>query len=440
MLRDDLIKKIQERKARIGVIGLGYVGLPLVLRFGEERFSVIGFDIDPEKVKKLNSGESYIHHIPSGRIQTLLKDKQFEATSDFGRLSEPDCIIICVPTPLTAKKDPDMQYIETTADAVCKTLRRGQLVSLESTTYPGTTDEVLLEKFRVKGLEVGKDYFLVFSPEREDPGNPKFSTRTIPKVVGGTTESCLEIGKTLYGSVIDRVVPVSSTRAAELVKLLENIYRSVNIALVNELKLLGERMDIDIWEVIEAASTKPFGFTPFFPGPGLGGHCIPIDPFYLSWKAKEYDFSTRFIQLAGEINTAMPHHVVERIGEALNEKAKAIRGSKILIVGVAYKKDVDDVRESPALEIMKLLKERGAELSYTDPYIPRLHRMREYDFSYMSSVPLNEDTLRNVDLVLITTDHTSVDYQFVVEHSRITVDTRNATKGIKRGSEKVVRA
>src|SRR6185369_11368857 len=271
---------------------------------------------------------------------------------------------------LTAKKDPDLQYIETTADAVCKTLRVGQLVSLESTTYPGTTEEILLEKFRAKGLEVGKDYLLVFSPEREDPGNPKFSTRTIPKVVGGVTESCLEVGKTLYGSVIDRVVPVSSTRAAELVKLLENIYRSVNIALVNELKLLGERMNIDIWEVIEAASTKPFGYTPFFPGPGLGGHCIPIDPFYLSWKAKEYDFSTRFIQLAGEINTAMPHYVVERIASALNDRGKPVKGSKILVLGVAYKKDVDDARESPALEIMELLMASGAKLAFSDPYIP----------------------------------------------------------------------
>jgi UDP-N-acetyl-D-glucosamine dehydrogenase len=440
MQKDDLLKKIRERKARIGVIGLGYVGLPLVLRFGEERFSVIGFDIDPEKVSKLNAGQSYIHHIPGSRLQTLLKDGQFEATSDFSRLSEADCIVICVPTPLTAKKDPDLQYIETTAEAVSKTLRKGQLVSLESTTYPGTTEEILLEKFGPKGLEVGKDYFLVFSPEREDPGNPKFSTRTIPKVVGGVTPHCLEIGVELYGWVIDRIVPVSSTRAAELVKLLENIYRSVNIALVNELKLLCERMNIDIWEVIEAASTKPFGFTPFFPGPGLGGHCIPIDPFYLSWKAKEYDFSTRFIQLAGEINTAMPHHVVEKVGDALNERSKAIRGSKILMLGIAYKKDVDDVRESPALEIMKLLKERGAELSYSDPFIPRLHKMREYDFSYMSSVPLNADTLRGVDLVLITTDHTNVDYKLVIENSAIVVDTRNATRRVAQGASHVVRA
>src|SRR5438132_506750 len=440
MLKDQLIEKIQTNKARIGIVGLGYVGLPLVLRFGEERFPVIGFDIDPDKVSKLNAGQSYIHHIPAARLQTLLKEGQFEATSDFRRLSEPDCIIICVPTPLTAKKDPDLQYIENTADAITKTLRKGQLVSLESTTYPGTTEEILLERFRTTGLEVGKDYFLVFSPEREDPGNPKFSTRTIPKVVGGITPDCLEGGRALYGKVIDRVVPVSSTRAAELVKLLENIYRSVNIALVNELKLLADRMNIDIWEVIDAASSKPFGYTAFYPGPGLGGHCIPIDPFYLSWKAKEYDFSTRFILLAGEVNTSIPYYVVERVGKALNDRSKSIRGSKILVLGVAYKKDVDDVRESPALEIMEILQHNGAVLSYSDPYIPRLHKMRAYDFSHMSSLDLTEDLLKSQDLVLITTDHTSVDYQRVVDHAPLVVDTRNATRSVTRGREKIVRA
>ena len=374
------------------------------------------------------------------RIQHLRNEKRFEATTEFSRLAEADCIIICVPTPLTAKKDPDLQYIEKTAESVSKTLRAGQLISLESTTYPGTTDEILLDLFRKSGLEVGRDYFLVFSPEREDPGNPKFSTRTIPKVVGGTTAACLELGVALYQQVIDRVIPVSSTRAAELVKLLENIYRSVNIALVNELKLLTDRMDIDVWEVIEAASSKPFGFTPFYPGPGLGGHCIPIDPFYLSWKAKEYDFSTRFIQLAGEINTSMPHYVIEKIGAALNDRARSIRGSKILVLGVAYKKDVDDVRESPSLEIMKLLKERGADISYSDPFIPKLHKMREYDFSYMSSAPLTEETLRSYDVVLITTDHSKLDYQWIVDHSRLVVDTRNATKAVRNGREKIVRA
>jgi len=440
MIKDDLLHKIQSHEATIGVIGLGYVGLPLVLRFGEERFNVIGFDVDPAKVSQLNAGQSYIQHISADRIRHLRSEKRFEATSDFKRLSEPDCIIICVPTPLTAKKDPDLQYIESTAQAISKTLRAGQLISLESTTYPGTTDEILLDLFRKSGLEVGRDYFLVFSPEREDPGNPRFSTRTIPKVVGGTTPACLELGVALYQQVIDRVIPVSSTRAAELVKLLENIYRSVNIALVNELKLLTDRMNIDVWEVIEAASSKPFGFTPFYPGPGLGGHCIPIDPFYLSWKAKEYDFSTRFIQLAGEINTSMPHYVIEKIGAALNDRGRSIRGTKVLVLGVAYKKDVDDVRESPSLEIMKLLKERGAEISYSDPYIPKLHKMREYDFSYMSSEPLTENTLRNKDLVLITTDHSKIDYQWVVDHSSLVVDTRNATKTVRNGRDRIVRA
>ncbi len=439
-VKNDLIAKIQAHEARVGIVGLGYVGLPLVLRFAEEHFPVLGFDVDPAKVRKLQDGESYIRHIPAKRLRVLIKEKRFEPTTDFQRLAEADCIIICVPTPLTPKKDPDLQYIENTTDAISRTLRRGQLVCLESTTYPGTTEEILLERFRATGLEAGSDYFLIFSPEREDPGNPKYSTRTIPKVVGGITPDCLEVGTKLYGQVIDRVVPVSSTRAAELVKLLENIYRCVNIALVNELKLLGDRMDIDVWEVIDAASTKPFGFTPFYPGPGLGGHCIPIDPFYLSWKAKEYDFSTRFIQLAGEVNTAIPHYVVERIGKVLNDRSCSIRDSKILILGVAYKKDVDDVRESPALEIMEILQAKGALLSYSDPYIPRLHKMRAYDFSHMSSLPLNEDVLKSQDLVLITTDHSSIDYQWVVDHASTIVDTRNATRRVTRGREKIVKA
>ena len=439
-VKNDLIAKIQAHEARVGIVGLGYVGLPLVLRFAEEHFPVLGFDVDPAKVRKLQAGESYIRHIPAERLRVLIKEKRFEPTTDFQRLAEADCIIICVPTPLTPKKDPDLQYIENTTDAISRTLRKGQLVCLESTTYPGTTEEILLERFRATGLEAGSDYFLIFSPEREDPGNPKYSTRTIPKVVGGITPDCLEVGTTLYGQVIDRVVPVSSTRAAELVKLLENIYRCVNIALVNELKLLGDRMNIDVWEVIDAASTKPFGFTPFYPGPGLGGHCIPIDPFYLSWKAKEYDFSTRFIQLAGEVNTSIPHYVVERIGKVLNDRARSIRDSKILILGVAYKKDVDDVRESPALEIMEILQAKGAVLSYSDPYIPRLHKMRAYDFSHMSSLPLNEDVLKSQDLVLITTDHSSIDYQWVVDHASTIVDTRNATRRVTRGREKIVKA
>jgi UDP-N-acetyl-D-glucosamine dehydrogenase len=439
-VKEKLLSDLKARQAKIGIIGLGYVGLPLVLRFGEEKFRVLGFDVDPEKVSKLNAGQSYIRHIDAAKIQKLVREKAFEATCDFSRLSEADCIVICVPTPLTAKKDPDMQYIEKTAAALLKTLRKGQLISLESTTYPGTTEEVLLEKFKTTGLVVGRDYFLVFSPEREDPGNANFSTRTIPKIVGGTTPDCLEVGKALYGSVIDNIVPVSSTQTAELVKLLENIYRCVNIALVNELKLLTERMGIDVWEVIEAAKTKPFGFTPFYPGPGLGGHCIPIDPFYLSWKAKEYDFSTRFIQLAGEVNAGMPHYVVDRLGAALNDRGKPIRGSKILIFGVAYKKDVDDVRESPALEIIEILKDRGAELCYSDPFIPRLHKMRKYDFSHMTSVTMTEDLLKAHDAVLIATDHTGADYQWIVDHAPLVLDTRNATKSVKRNREKIVRA
>jgi len=440
MIKDQLVQKIKDHTAKIGVIGLGYVGLPLVMRFHEERFSVMGFDVDTEKVKKLNAGESYIKHIPSERLKTLLQEKRFEATTDFNRLAEADCVIICVPTPLNSKKDPDLQYIEKTAESIGKTLRKGQLISLESTTYPGTTEEILLTRFKESGLEVGTDYFLVFSPEREDPGNAKFSTRTIPKVVGGITPACLEAGQLVYSQIIDRVVTVSSTRAAELVKLLENIYRCVNIALVNELKLLTDRMNIDLWEVIDAASTKPFGFTPFYPGPGLGGHCIPIDPFYLSWKAKEFDFSTRFIQLAGEINSAIPHYVVERIASALNDRGKPVKGSKILVLGVAYKKDVDDARESPALEIMEILQGSGAKLSFSDPYIPRLQKMRRYDFSHMSSTPLTKDVLQSQDAVLITTDHTNVDYNFVVENSGLIVDTRNVTKGVTKGREKIVRA
>src|SRR5262245_43294659 len=440
MIKDELLEKIRSHRAKIGVIGLGYVGLPLVLRFGEEKFAILGFDVDAEKVQKLNAGQSYIRHIPGERLQSLRNSSQFEATTDFGRLAEADAIIICVPTPLTEKKDPDLQYIEKTADSIVKTLRKGQLVSLESTTYPGTTDELLLEVFRKTGLEVGRDYFLVFSPAREDPGNPKFSTRTITKVVGGTTAECLEVGKAVYSQIIDRVIPVSSTRAAELVKLLENIYRCVNIALVNELKMLTDRMNIDIWEVIDAASTKPFGFTPFYPGPGLGGHCIPIDPYYLSWKAKEYDFATRFIQLAGEVNTAIPYYVVERITDALNNRGKSVRGATVLIQGVAYKRDVDDVRESPALEIMELLQEKGANLSYNDPYIPQLHKMRRYDFSHMSSVPLTEDFVKSCDVVVITTDHTSIDYQWLVDNASLVVDTRNATRAVARGRERIVRA
>jgi len=439
--KNAVIEKIRSRQARIGVIGLGYVGLPLVLRFGEEGFSVIGFDVDPQKVIKLNRGESYIRHIASERVQALVGKKRFEVTSDFARLSEADCVIICVPTPLTAKKDPDMQYIETTAEAIRKTLRKGQVISLESTTYPGTTDEVLLEKFRPGGLEVGKDYFLVFSPEREDPGNPNFSTRTIPKVVGGTTPDCLEVGQTLYSQVIDRVVTVSSTRAAELVKLLENIYRSVNIALVNELKLVYAAMGIDVWEVIRAAKTKPFGFMAFYPGPGLGGHCIPIDPFYLTWKAREYGQNTRFIELAGEINTSMPLHVVNRTAEALNAQRKPLNGSCVLVLGLAYKPDVDDERESPSYVLMDLLADRGADVYYYDPYVPVVRPTREHPhWAGTRSVNWDAETLKSFDAVLIATNHQAVNYQELADWAQCIVDTRNAMANVKTKSGQVWKA
>src|SRR4030066_2522292 len=375
---NSLLNRINERSALIGIVGLGYVGLPLVLRFCEEGFKVCGVDIDREKADKLNSGESYIKHISSEKVRQFVDRRLFEATVDMQRLKEADAIIICVPTPLTDKRDPDMQYVEATAREVARHLRLGQLISLESTTYPGTTEELLLPLFTEKGLKAGKDFFLVFSPEREDPGRKDFTTKTTPKIVGGVTPQCLEMGAALYSKVVAKVVQVSSPKAAEMTKLLENIYRSVNIALVNELKMLCDRMGIDIWEVIEAAKTKPFGFQAFYPGPGLGGHCIPVDPFYLTWKAREYDFTTRFIFLAGEINVHIPYYVVSKVQDALNERGKSIRGAKILILGVAYKKDVDDARESPALAIMDLLMKKGAIPFYHDRYIPTLPPFRKY--------------------------------------------------------------
>jgi UDP-N-acetyl-D-glucosamine dehydrogenase len=424
----DLIKSIRAKEAEVGIIGLGYVGLPLVIRFCEENFKVLGFDIDPKKVRGLNRGESYIKHIPSERIRRLKDGKLFEATSDYSRLKEVDCIIICVPTPLKKNKEPDLSYIEKTSDAIAKYLRKGHLVSLESTTYPGTTREILLPKFQNNGLKVGKDFFLVFSPEREDPGNPKYSTRTIPKVVGGVTPQCTKTGEALYSQIIDRVVVVSSTEVAEFTKLLENIFRGVNIALVNELKILADKMGIDVWEVIAASATKPFGFMPFYPGPGLGGHCIPIDPFYLSWKAKEYDFNTRFIELAGEINTGMPDYVVTKMTDGLNKNGKCLKNSRILILGVAYKKDADDIRESPAVEIIDMLKNKGAKVDYHDPHIPSFSGMRHYPNLAMKSVRLSESQLKKYDCVVIVTDHSQFDYPSIVKHSRLIIDTRNATK------------
>ncbi len=448
-LEERLVKAIEAKTARVGVIGLGYVGLPLVMNFAGAGFSVSGFDVDEEKVRQLNAGESYIKHILSDGIRSILEAKRFRATSDFSRLSEMDAIIICVPTPLDERREPDLSFVENTARTIGRYLKRGQLISLESTTYPGTTEELILPILEQGGLhcpivendrpqDVAADFFLAFSPEREDPGNKTFSLPRIPKVVGGVNPASGRVAQKLYGTIVERVVPVSSTRAAEMTKLLENIYRCVNIALVNELKLLCQRMKIDIWEVIDASATKPFGFAPFYPGPGLGGHCIPIDPFYLSWKAREYDFATRFIDLAGEINTAMPYHVVEAVSVALNERRKSVKGSRILVFGVAYKKDVDDLRESPSLKILQLLRERGASVDYHDPYFARLHRMRHYDFSNMASVPVDSKTLASYDCVVIATDHSGYDYQQIVNDAPLVVDSRNATRRVRQNREKIV--
>jgi len=434
-----LIQQMVDRKILVGIIGMGYVGLPLVLRFCEQGFKVLGFDVDPKKVAALGKGRSYIKSIPSSRLSPFVKNSQFEATDNFSRLREPGCILICVPTPLTEKMEPDLRYIEKTTDVIRRHLRKGHLVVLESTTYPGTTEELILPQLESTGLKVGKDFFLGFSPEREDPGNKKFTTHQIPKVVAGVTPSCLEVIKALYSQVIDQVISVSSPKAAELTKLLENIYRSVNIALVNELKMLADRMGIDIWEVIEAASTKPFGFSPFYPGPGMGGHCIPIDPFYLSWKAREYDFTTRFIHLAGEINVHVHTYVVAKIQDALNQQGKSLKGAKVLILGVAYKKDVDDARESPALAIIELLRKKGAIVLYHDPFIPVLPRFRKYYFKLRSS-PLTEKLLRQIDAAVVVTDHSQIDYPWVVEKAPLVIDTRNVTKGMTRWKRKIIKA
>jgi UDP-N-acetyl-D-glucosamine dehydrogenase len=436
---DQLIQKILKKEALIGIIGLGYVGLPLVLRFCEEGFRVFGFDVDSQKILKLKKGVSYIKSIPSSKISLFIHNRRLNVTNDFSKLSKPDCIVICVPTPLTEKKEPNLQYIEKTTDTIRDHLRKGQLIVLESTTYPGTTEELILPKLDSTGFKVGKDFFLAFSPEREDPGNQQFSTRDIPKVVSGVTPSCHKVVITLYRQIIQKVVPVSSPRAAELTKLLENIYRSVNIALVNELKMLADRMGIDIWEVIEAAKTKPFGFSPFYPGPGMGGHCIPIDPYYLSWKAQEYDFTTRFIFLAGEINVHVPYYVVGKIQDALNERGKSIKGANILILGIAYKKDVDDARESPALAMMELLEKKGAVLLYHDPYIPTLPPFRKYHFK-MKSSPLTAELLHRIDAAVVVTDHTSIDYSWIVKHAPLIIDTRNVTKNMKQWKKKIVKA
>lgn len=436
---------------RVGIIGCGYVGLPLALRFAEAGHRVTGFDTDPQKVDKLNRGQSYIQHIPTTKIQQFVQSKHFYATNDFSHLAEMDAMLICVPTPLDQRREPDLSYVERTAQSIRPHLQRGQLVVLESTTYPGTTEELVLPILEQSGLKCSvangqetsqplPDFFLAFSPEREDPGNKQYGLALIPKVVGGVNPASGRAAQCLYAQIVARVVPVSTTRAAEMAKLLENIFRCVNIALVNELKLLGTRMGIDIWEVIDAAATKPFGFMPFYPGPGLGGHCIPVDPFYLSWKAREYDFATRFIELAGEVNTAMPYHVVESVATALNERQKALKGSRILLLGVAYKKDVDDLRESPSLKILDLLTARGAKIDYNDPFFPQMHQMRHYNFVGMKSVPLDSKTIAGYDCVLIATDHSSYDYQMIAEAAQMVVDTRNATRRITRHRNKVIHA
>ena len=428
----ELLNKIQNKSAIIGIIGLGYVGLPLGLEFSFKGYKILGFDLDKVKVQMLNEGKSYIKHISPSRIKDAVDKNNFSATSDFKRLPEVDAIIICVPTPLDEHREPDMTYIINTSETIAKHLRKGQIVSLESTTYPGTTDEILLPMFEKSGEHkggkkfiVGKDFYLSFSPEREDPNNPKYNTATIPKVVGGVTPECVKVATALYNNVVVKTVPVSSTRAAEATKLTENIYRSVNIALVNELKMVFDRMNIDVWEVIEAASTKPFGFQPFFPGPGLGGHCIPIDPFYLTWKAREYEVHTRFIELAGEVNTYMPYYVVEKGAEALNRVKKSLNGSKVLILGVAYKKDIDDMRESPSLRLIELFRDRGCEVFYNDPYVPKLPKTRKYQFD-MESVELTKENISSYDLVVLSTDHSDYDYKMIAKDAALIIDSRNA--------------
>ena len=435
-----LERKITERRALVGIMGMGYVGLPLARTFGNAGFQTLGFDIDSKKVRLLNSGKSYIKHIPDSMIRGLIRLKRFRATANFKELRKPDAIIICVPTPLSKTRDPDMSYIESTAEAIGRNLRRGQLVVLESTTYPGTTRDLvkpILESG--SGLHAGKDFFLAFSPEREDPGRKDYSTETIPKVVGGYDAASLRVATKLYRGAISKVVPVESCEVAEAAKIVENVYRCVNIAMVNELKTLFDKMGIDVWQVINAAKTKPFGFSAFYPGPGLGGHCIPIDPFYLTWKARQYGEPTRFIELAGEINTRMPEYVVNRLAAALNKRRKPVADSRILILGLAYKKDVDDLRESPSIELIHLLQQRGAKVDYNDPHIPWTHKGREHDLK-MKSVSLTPANIKRYDAVLISTDHSAYDFRMIVKYAKLVIDTRNATAGIRAGRDKIVKA
>ena len=417
-----LIGLLEDRRAVVGILGMGYVGQPLALRYAELGYKVIGFDIDAEKVADLNAGRSHIEHISDADIRRA-NAAGLECTTDFSRAAEADALILCVPTPLNKYREPDLSYVINTIESIVPYLRAGQVVSLESTTYPGTTEEELLPRVTAGGLTVGQDIFLIYSPEREDPGNAHFTTHTIPKVVGGHTPVCLEVGKALYRKAIDQIVPVSSTKVAELTKLLENIHRAVNIGLVNEMKIVADRMGIDIFEVIDAAATKPFGFTAYYPGPGLGGHCIPIDPFYLTWKAREYGLHTRFIELSGEVNRAMPEYVVGKVTKALNDRFKSLKGSRLLVLGIAYKKNVDDMRESPAVEVMELLRTAGADVAYSDPHVPVFPKMREHHFD-LASVALTPQAVASYDAVVLTTDHAKFDYEMVRAHAQVIIDSR----------------
>ena len=417
------LENIRKRNESIAVVGLGYVGLPLALTFAENDFSVIGIDVDLQKINKLKNKESYLKHIKNSRISRTIETKKLIPTSDFSKAEECMAIILCVPTPLNKNREPDLTYVTNTLNSLKSFLRKGQLLSLESTTYPGTTEEVLKPTIESLGFEIGQDFFLIYSPEREDPGNKKYSTSSIPKIIGGITPICREIGIELYSKIIEKLVPVSSTRAAEITKLLENIHRAVNIGLMNELKILSDKMDIDLYEIIDAAATKPFGFTPYYPGPGLGGHCIPIDPFYLTWKAREYGMNTKFIELAGEINASMPQYVIEKIFNLLNERSKSIKDSKILVLGLSYKKNIDDIRESPSLEIIYNLLKRGAIVKYNDPFVPKLQKVRKYDLD-IENVNLTEKTLRTFDCVLLLTDHDEFPYELIKNNSNLIIDTR----------------
>jgi UDP-N-acetyl-D-glucosamine dehydrogenase len=440
MTHSALLQRIQNQSALVGVVGLGYVGLPLIDAFVNAGFRCLGFDVDQSKVDRLLAGQSYIKHISSEKVQAWLDRQQFAATSEMRRLAEPDVVIICVPTPLNDTRDPDLSYVEGTTRSIAATLRPGQLVILESTTYPTTTRDVMLPILAATGLQPGKDFFVAYSPEREDPGNPDYSAAKIPKVVGGLELESLQLAEALYRQAVVKIVPVSSPEVAEACKILENTYRAVNIALVNELKVLFDRMGIDVWEVIDAAKTKPFGFQAFYPGPGLGGHCIPIDPFYLTWLARKYGLTTRFIELAGEVNSRMPEYVISRLGEFLNEESKPIRGSKVCVLGAAYKKDVDDPRESPSFVLMELLLQRGAILTYNDPHVPHLPKMRHHNLPAMDSQPLTPEFLAAQDCVLIATNHSAYDYAEIVRHSRLVLDTRNATQHVQVGREKIRKA